>query len=76
MASIWETVHICKKKNHFAKCYNNKKVNYVKKYRNNSKSDENGRIFENEALFIGATSNEDFTPFDNETMTTMNRQQI
>ena len=36
------------------------------KYQDSSKSDENSKIFENEALFIGSVSCEDFTAFDND----------
>ena len=53
----------CKKNNHFAICCN---VKTVHKHQDSSESDENSKIFENEALFIGAISNEDFTPFDND----------
>ena len=56
----------CKKKNQFARCCNIKKVNHVRKYQDSSKSNENSKIFKNEALFIGAVSNEDLTPFDND----------
>ena len=56
----------CKKKNNFAKCCNAKKVNNVHKYQDSSESEENSKIFENEALFIGAVSSGDFTPFDND----------
>ena len=50
----------------FAKCCNVKRVNNVHKYQDSSESDENSEIFENEALFIGALSNEYFIPFDND----------
>ena len=40
-----------KNKNHFAKCCNAKKVNNVHKYQDHTKSDENSKIFEIEALF-------------------------
>ena len=56
----------CKKKNHFAKCCNVKKVNIFEIQQDSFKSDENSEIFENEALFIGAIRNEDFRPFDND----------
>ena len=56
----------CKKKNHFAKCCNIKKVNNVHKYQDSSESDENSKIFVNEALVIGTVCSEDFTAFDND----------
>ena len=56
----------CKKKNHFAKCCNIKNVNNVHKYQDSSKSDENSKIFVNEALVIGTICSEDFTAFDND----------
>ena len=57
--------HNCKKRNHFVKCCNVKKVNNVHKYQDSSKSDKNSKIFENEALFIGAITSEDFAVFGN-----------
>ena len=59
----------CIKKNYFAKCCNLKKVDNVHKYKDSSESDENSKIFENEALFIGSVSSENFTDFDNEDST-------
>ena len=56
----------CKSKKNFAKCCNIKTVNNVHKHQDSSESDENSKIFENEALFIGAISNEDFIPFGND----------
>ena len=56
----------CKKKNHFAKRCNVRTVNNVQKHQDSSESDEKSEIFENEALFIGAISNEDFDNDDNE----------
>ena len=61
-----ENFAITKMKNHFAKCCNIKIVNNVHKFQDSSESDENSKIFENEALFIGAVNSEDFTPFDND----------
>ena len=43
-----------------------KKLTMFNKYQDSSKSDENTKIFENEALFIGSVSCEDFTAFDND----------
>ena len=43
-----------------------KKLTMFNKYQDSSKSDENSKIFENEALFIGSVSCEDFTAFDND----------
>ena len=43
-----------------------KKLTMFNKYQDSSKSDENSKIFENEALFIGSVSREDFTAFDND----------
>ena len=54
----------CKKKNHFAKRCNVKTM--FKKYQDSSESDESSEVFENEALFIGALSNENVLPFDND----------
>ena len=53
-------------KNHFAKCCNIKKVNNVHKYQDSSESDENSKIFVNEALVIGTVCSEDFIAFDND----------
>ena len=54
-----------KKNDHCTKYCKIKKVNCVQKYQGGFESDKKSKIFENEASFIVAVSNEDFTPFEN-----------